>query len=359
MCTCGMLKLMGAQRIRLRFIAYLGVFLLLATLIFELWKNKTSLHRSTDKNGHVFDVMTLAHDNDRTRDPDTSINSKYLPPEVVKKVKRFLFFVGYARSGHSIIASMLDAHPNVVIAHEYSLFYQWQMEPELHSNKSWLFNTLYENSQYNMRQGLRNKNAKNKGYSLSMPGLWQGKYDKYIDVIGDKAGGMTAQVYRRSHSEFISLYHQLENSLGKLPISVIHVLRNPYDNIATMLLYNQHQKLNASIINKYENDEALTHQIISYFNQVKSVMDMIERTPLKVLELHSVDMISDPKGTLQKACSFLQIHCTATYLHTCAKFTYTSESRSRELVHWTASNIELVAEKSQKFSSLLRYSFTS
>lgn len=33
-----------------------------------------------------------------------------LPKNVTDSVRKFLFFVGYARSGHSIIGSILDAH---------------------------------------------------------------------------------------------------------------------------------------------------------------------------------------------------------------------------------------------------------
>ena len=33
-------------------------------------------------------------------------------------VQRFCFFIGHARSGHSIIGSLLNAHPEVVISHE-------------------------------------------------------------------------------------------------------------------------------------------------------------------------------------------------------------------------------------------------
>ena len=33
-------------------------------------------------------------------------------------VEKFVFFVGYARSGSSIVGSMVDAHPNMIIANE-------------------------------------------------------------------------------------------------------------------------------------------------------------------------------------------------------------------------------------------------
>ena len=162
--------------------------------------------------------------------------SETLPNSVINHVHRFLFFVGYARSGHIIIASMLDAHPNVVIAHEYVLFVKWEREPAQHSNKTWLFNPLYNNSRFSVYRGLRTQQALKKGYTLAIPGSWQGRYDPSsgISVIGDKSGGMTAQVFRKNRKHFISLYQDLQDTV-QMPIHVIHVVRNPYDNIATML----------------------------------------------------------------------------------------------------------------------------
>ena len=65
----------------------------------------------------------------RKRNVEVHYHSQTLPRRLINHVHCFLFFVGYARSGHSIIASMLDAHPNVVIAHKYALFVNWEHEP--------------------------------------------------------------------------------------------------------------------------------------------------------------------------------------------------------------------------------------
>lgn len=288
--------------------------------------------------------------------PDQSTISTTLTTSVVKNVQRFLFFVGYARSGHSIMASMLDAHPNIVIAHEYSLFSKWNKRPQLHSDKKWLFNTLLRNSRHNSLQGLRTRHSKKKGYTLAIPGGWQGQFNQCIHVIGDKAGGMTAQVYRKNHTLFVHTYRELQRTLN-IPIHVIHIIRNPYDNIATMLLYSNHKKQNVSTTNKYDNHLGLKEVIVSYFKQVRSVMNMIKNIPLKVIEIHSEDLISDPKNTVRRICNFLHVECSSAYLQICANSIYTSESRSRDLVHWTNENVQLVEDNIQNFSSLKRYTF--
>ena len=47
-----------------------------------------------------------------------------LPQNVVDEVKSFVFFLGHARSGHSIVGSLLDAHPHIVLGHEVDVFTQ-------------------------------------------------------------------------------------------------------------------------------------------------------------------------------------------------------------------------------------------
>ena len=37
----------------------------------------------------------------------------------------FVQFVGYPRSGHTLVAMLLDAHPNIVISNEYNILEKW------------------------------------------------------------------------------------------------------------------------------------------------------------------------------------------------------------------------------------------
>lgn len=52
-------------------------------------------------------------------------------------------------------------------------------------------------------------------------------------VIGSKKGDMTTKLLVKS--ENMDVLTQLQQYLG-VPIKFLHVVRNPYDNIATMLL---------------------------------------------------------------------------------------------------------------------------
>ena len=123
-------------------------------------------------------------------------NLAKLPSEVINGIKKFMFFVGYARSGHSIVGSLMDAHPHVVIAHEFFLFKKFDELEQVPNDTCWrdnLFQALYKKN-IKSTGGVRSSSAK--GYTLKVEGLWEGTYDDHIEVIGDKSGGMTNIVYR-------------------------------------------------------------------------------------------------------------------------------------------------------------------
>ena len=93
-------------------------------------------------------------------------------------------FIGYPRSGHTLIGSILDAHPNMVIANEYNVLALWQNYTRGHRNKQYLFEQLYKNSFAEARHGDRSTDdcfPKTK-YKYLVPNQWQGKFDGEIKV---------------------------------------------------------------------------------------------------------------------------------------------------------------------------------
>jgi len=58
---------------------------------------------------------------------------------------------------------------------------------------------------------------------------------------------------------------------------------------------------------KYDDKEALESQIVSYFHQVRSVVEMINEVGLKVIEIHIKEFIANPKATLRNLCISIMI----------------------------------------------------
>jgi len=66
-------------------------------------------------------------------------------------LRAFCLFASYGRSGHSLVGSLLDAHPDVVIAHEANAL---RLVAE-GTKRDELFETLLENSRRSFSRGRR------------------------------------------------------------------------------------------------------------------------------------------------------------------------------------------------------------
>ena len=289
-----------------------------------------------------------------------------LPEEVVSGVRLFVLFVGYPRSGHSIIASLLDAHPNVVLAHELNIF-EW-VEANPNFTKTQLFNQLIKNT-YNTvyKHGARSRN--NKGYNLTVDNSWQGKYRERIDVIGDKCGGKTSRLYTNHYGMFQRLYTKLRQVIS-IPIRFIHCVRNPFDIISTILLYKARKQ---DLIVKTRNDfhnKSLLHldkpifasMIKRQMNFAESVLNLsqsltTEPSQTQMLEVHNHELVSHPEQTILKLCKFLEISCSSDYVKSCASKVFPELSRTRLTVDWPEEVKKIVQNHIQKYPFFRRYTY--
>lgn len=300
-------------------------------------------------------------------------NKTYILPTLtsraIQDVETFVFFIGYPRSGHSIIASMIDAHPDAILAHEFNLFSklatQLSTGNEYLLNKSNVFNTLYQDSYTEAIIGWRSgkRSYDTKGYSLKLNASesWQGRF-RTLKVIGDKAGGSTSRVYRDHPELFEQIYRSLVDTVH-VPVRVIHAIRNPYDMIATRLLYRmssiKREKARFNSTNKLNNDKILYRAFQGLYGEVKAVHDMIKSCNLTVLEIHNVDFIRSPRNEMKSVCKFLGLSCSESYLEMCDEATYKHISRTRDAVEWSTQMKRLVESRMLQFPFFQRYSFTA
>ena len=266
----------------------------------------------------------------------------HLSQSDIDGVETFLLFVGWQRSCHSIIGSMLDAHPNAVVANEYFIFRKLSKNEEPSINKNKLFQALYRNSYTSVvNKGWRDSGSDGKGYTLNIKGSWQGRFTK-LKVIGDKSGATTVMEYMKDRQNYKKLYQQLAASV-KVPIKVLQIIRNPLDMIATQLLYrdcpNKHEKLKATPTHKYQNFKGLKQTVPFILNVTKAVMSIIHDFGLSPLEVYCEDLIADPAKTLSDICRFLDLECPPDYLQMCVDKTFKTVSESRHTVDWDPSTL--------------------
>ena len=103
-------------------------------------------------------------------------------------MQMFVLFVGHARSGHSLVGAILDAHPEIIIPHEFKLITNWSKDykTQIHSAdlKNRIFFDLHSLSRAQAMFGNRApcSTRERHGYCYHVPGQWQGKYRDKLKV---------------------------------------------------------------------------------------------------------------------------------------------------------------------------------
>ena len=291
-----------------------------------------------------------------------------ISPKVSKNIKVFLFFVGYPRSGHSIVGSVLDAHPHIVVSHELSFMKRWDSslfnKENAGSSPTKLYSKIYKKSTGSARM------KDFKGYTLAIEHSCQGSFDNFIDVIGDKSGGAVARAYLENRAEFLAHYKKLKEGIG-IPIKAVHVIRNPFDNIATMYLYGivnsvrgksidflRQVKENKTIITPRVS--TLKDHILSFFDMTQAVTEIITLVGRSnVLDVHHSDFVHYSRETIVSLMEFLGVEAEEDYLEICVDKIFKEISHSRDLLKWPSELREIVEQRIKEFPFLQQYNFSS
>jgi hypothetical protein len=255
---------------------------------------------------------------------DASLKEKAL----FNGLKTFCLFVGAGRSGASLIGSLLDAHPRMIVAHQLhpltllrSKFTKWQ-----------IYYLLLANS----RQYAQNGRSES-GYGFDVPGQWQGRFER-LEVIGDKSAPATEVMVRADPSVLDRLAETVQ-----LPVKVIHVMRNPYDNISTMS-------------KRSGNDLATSTR--NYFGRCETVATLARRlSGDELFHVRSEEVIENPASRLQGICEFLGVGASPEYLEACADIVFPAPRKSREDAPWEPDLVRTVAAEIEQYPFLQGYSF--
>ena len=82
-----------------------------------------------------------------------------------------------------------------------------------------------------------------------------------------------------------------------------------------------------------------------------------EAFPGYVIDVPSMEIVTNTVETLRRICQFLEITCTEQYLLDCAATVDPVPSITRDFVEWTAEQKDTVYEMMTKYSFFEGYSF--
>lgn len=233
------------------------------------------------------------------------LHAALLAPRL-RNVRTLLLFIGYPRSGHSLVGSLLNAHRSIVVAHE--LHALWYLDRGFSAEE--LFALIWRRDRWFGRHGRQWTE-----FNYTVPGQWQGRSDR-LEIIGDKKGdGVT---------DLLHFYPgALQTALGRLGrrIRIIHTVRNPYDNVATMARRTGDPL--SACIERHRNRVALNNELIERYGEEL------------IVTVRHEDLIADAKGELRRMAAFLGVEVSEEYLEACRGIIYDSPNPSRHGAKWS------------------------
>ncbi len=248
---------------------------------------------------------------------------------VFRDVECFFFLVGYTRSGSTLLGSLLNAHPEMVIAHEADMMRY--VRPGITHDQ--LFAILLNRDQQFAAIG-----RKWTGFDYGVQGHCQGSFDR-LRVIGDKHADKAAQRLHNDPGRLDRL-----RSVVRVPIRAVHVVRNPFDTIASIA---RNREL------------PLSSAIGIYRGFGVAVDDVLRRLGSdELLQIHYETMIADAIGALLGVLGFLGVEASDNYLKDCAALVDSTGRQGRRAFEWPSSERREVEEIIAARPVLARYTFT-
>lgn len=260
----------------------------------------------------------------------------YLRARDFIRLRTYCMFIGYQRSGHSFIGALLDAHPNVAMGMEVDVL---NLVGLGYSRKQICY-ILIRNSQL-FRHRLKNVWT---GYDYSVPGQFQGSYTELL-MIGDKKGGKSTLRL----GEDPALYTDLKARIG-CRIRVLHVIRNPYDNISTMVLRH------ATDPDRPTREE-IEDKIDLYFKKVGINRQLMGSGEMEVMNVYHESFIDDPQASLRGILKFLDLPVPQDYIQDCSRAVYREPHRTRNELSWPGDLKERIAAGIREVDFLRHYNF--
>ena len=243
------------------------------------------------------------------------------------RVAAFCLFVGYPRSGHSLVGAFINAHRSAVISHELSAH---QLIVDGCTRDALYACILARASWFNLRGNTSN-------YSYRIPHQWQGRFEG-LRVIGDKRGGAVARCIA-AHPDFLTRVRALVG----VPLRLLHVVRNPFDNISAISIWNR---------------LSLAESIDFYFRHCETTATLGTLcSPDEIFSFRHEEMIRAPRAVLSELCAFLGLDPYPGYIDDCASVVFNLPTYTRQTVDWPQALVGDVERRARAFRFLDGYQY--
>jgi hypothetical protein len=242
-----------------------------------------------------------------------------------KDVHTYVTFIGNGRTGTSLTAAIIDAHPNAIVSHQLRAIRRLRKLSRVE-----LFNEIAKNSSKHSRKGKPHYQ-----YRYAIPGTWQGQADP-IRVIGDKYAGPDTD--RLAKNDF-ELLNELEKTMSGLRLKFVHAVRNPYDAITT------HKRRYYTTLGR----------ALRTCGRREVAVERIKVLGYDVLDIHLEHLVESPVAVIGHLYSWLGLKPDRDLVDRCASVVFDQTRITRNSIRWSSRSIAVVEQMIERFEWLNGY----
>ena len=295
------------------------------------------------------------------------------------KVEKICLFIGESRTGSTLLGALLNAHPEIVIAHEYGICEKLERhQPRSRLSVVFCLEDILESALQKNQEGLIQSN-----YRYVVEGMHQCDVSN-PRVLGDKRTIQTAKMVREFGAEKVEALFQ-----GLKPIYFIFPIRNPYDAIATN--YGHYANMEkwmfelpgllsiwrsippqwkgsedpmAELIERAESElrqgKPLMQLVAYFFAMMEGVLLAREHSEKhkasRFLDVHYMHVTQRPIDEIKRAVHWLGLECSEDYLSACARLVGPVSHTRERIAHLFTDDVRaLIDEQIQRFDFLHGY----
>jgi len=222
-------------------------------------------------------------------------------------MKYFLCFCGFPRSGHTLVAAILNANPNCMVSNQLNIFSQKKISLDYI-----------------------------KSYSLK-PHTWKSTTQikhvpkQEITIIGDKTGHRTTEILSNNPQRLGIIKSQVG-----VPLKWILVVRNPFDNLATWARLNYQNKNNEKNTIKKE-----LNIVIEKYKKLNQTIDKLKKSE-DILTVKHEDVITKMHNTLEEISNFLEISFDPQWRDYVRETVWKKPRITRAKIRWNQNQVKVV-----------------
>jgi len=246
----------------------------------------------------------------------------------LRSLRYYGLFIGYPRTGHTLLASLLDAHPRMAFANGLDAARYFLAG---FSVRETAVLSLWNSRRFTLR------GRRSTGYNYVVPGGWHGRWDS-LEVVGDKSGDLLSA---RLVQDPDAMQRILE-ALGE-KARFVSVLRNPYDTITTMAT-------RAGSGLREATDEFLA--LCEANERARS-----QAPPQAWLDVHHEALVAQPRDTLRSVVEFFGQSVDDAYLDACSQLIFPQPRHTRDQREWSGAMKDYVSGNLERYPEFSDYAY--